>query len=91
MTYTPIDLSERFPPGTIGHGLEYNPLFIQNPNFLLPQENPEKTIPIKRLEKIERALEVFSETDLPNTDEILRQSGFYDSSDPRCCIRRKTN
>ncbi len=91
MTYRPIDLSEKFPPGTIGHGLEYNPLFIQNPNFLPSSEYPDETIPPKRLERVEKAiLDVFSETDIPNSDEVLRQIGFYESSDPRSCIRRKT-
>lgn len=32
------------------------------------------------------ALEEFE--DEPNPDEVLRQEGFYDSTDKRCCINR---
>lgn len=31
----------------------------------------------------------FSEPDEVSSDELLREEGFYDSSDPRSCINRK--
>ncbi|MEK6859753.1 MAG: hypothetical protein AABX54_02965 [Nanoarchaeota archaeon] len=45
-----------------------------------------------RTERLSRAiLDVFDDTEdveEPNTDEVLRQEGFYDSNDPRCCINK---
>jgi hypothetical protein len=91
MTYMPINLSEIFPIGTIGHRIIYNPLLIQNADFSLsPKDSEYKPMPKKRLERVEKAiLEVFFGAETPNSDEILRQSGFYDSTDSRSCIRKK--
>ncbi|VVB78334.1 Uncharacterised protein [uncultured archaeon] len=36
------------------------------------------------------ALELLSDIEEPDSDEILRQMGFCDSTDKRCCINRKT-
>ena len=33
-------------------------------------------------------LNALADDEEPDSDEVLRQEGFYDSTDPRCCINR---
>ena len=77
-----ISLKDRFPRRTIGHNLNFDSDFAEDDfGLFLPEQ----------LESIERAiLDLGSPYEIPsNSDELLRQNGFYDSTDPRSCINKK--
>ena len=91
MTYAPINISDRFPPGTIGHDREYNPVLAENTNFLLNEEySGYKPISKKSIGKKEKAvLDTFAEIENPNPDEILRHLGFPLIEKMPCILRKR--
>jgi len=67
-----------FPKGTLGYKVKFNP-----------------EIPIPLLDYALETSNFFEDSEFtesleePDTDEVLRDLGFYDSSDPRSCINKK--
>jgi len=65
-------------PGTIGYELIFD---------------TEKQIPLidykTSWDSYTPELDFLNESEQPNTDDILRELGFYDSTDKRSCINRK--
>ena len=56
--------------------------------LLIPDES-EKLLPPEKIAKYTQRVMEMDDIDETNSDEILRQAGFYDSTDPRSCINRK--
>ncbi len=97
MTRGFIELSEYFPAGTIGSTMDYVPesgyfFYYLNENLFSEDSEDFLLMPLEKLERFDRAvlnLEFDLEIEEPDSDEVLRQKGFYDSNDPRNCMNRK--
>lgn len=90
-----------YEPNQIGFGLTYTGVIV-NPfikklikakriiqKSLFVEDPSENLLPSEKIERYSRQVREMDDIDEANPDEVLRQSGFYDSSDKRCCINRK--